>query len=173
MKATYRFSDIDCEPLGILPLIQGYEQIPIVSLDESLKPIECLIPDIERMIWIVKQNCQQSEDELTFNESASIMLYSMEWKPIEKSFYYLFNQTIRSENRDLFKPWLFYFKLLLTSYSKLSTKNNSIVYRGTKMNLSSKYPKDSTFIWWGFSSCSISEEYISKFLNHKDIKTLH
>ena len=65
IKTTYRFSDIDDEPLGILPLIQDYERIPIVSLEDAVKPIKSLIPDIGRMIWIVKQNCQQNEDELT------------------------------------------------------------------------------------------------------------
>lgn len=173
MKSTYRFSDLGSEPLRILPSIENYEQIPIVSLEESIQPIICLIPNIEHMIWIIKQNYQQQiEDELTFDESASIMLYSMEWIPIENSVYYLFNQTLRKENRDLLKPWLLYFKLLLTSHSKLPTINNLTVYRGIHMNLSSKYIKGQTLIWWGFSSCTTSDEYLTNFLNEKGLKTL-
>ncbi|UJR32319.1 hypothetical protein I4U23_019783 [Adineta vaga] len=172
IKLTEQFSDVWLEPLRILPLIEDYEHLPIVAFDKAVQPIQSLVPELDRMIWIVQQRCQQIEGNLTYNESASIMLYSIEWTPKENSFHHLFNQILRSDNRQLLKPWLLYFKLLLTSYSKLPTKSISKVYRSVSMNLSSKYLIGSTCIWWGFSSCTMSEEYVDQFYNETGQRTL-
>ncbi|CAF1018095.1 unnamed protein product [Rotaria magnacalcarata] len=56
------------EPRRMLLPIQGFEKMPLISL----------IPDVEQMVWIAKQNCNQPKDDLTNEESASIMLYTMD-----------------------------------------------------------------------------------------------
>ncbi len=76
------------------------------------------------MVYIVKQNCNNPEDNLTPDESASIMLYSMEWSSREKSFYFILNKSLRSENRQLLKPWFLYLRLFLHALSKLPSFNN-------------------------------------------------
>ncbi|CAF0759997.1 unnamed protein product [Adineta ricciae] len=172
IQTAGRFSDVWLEPLRILPLIQNYEHLPIVPLDEAIQPIKLFVPELDRMVWIAKQHSQHMHGHLTLNESASILLYSMEWTPGENSFYYSFNQILRSENRELLKPWLLYFKLLLISYFKLPEKSISMVYRAVNMDLSSKYHTGSTCIWWGFSPCTMSAEYADRFLNKTGQRTL-
>ncbi len=49
---THRFFDIATEPRQMLLPIQGYEKMPIVSLEEAVNPLVSLIPDIEQMVWI-------------------------------------------------------------------------------------------------------------------------
>ncbi|CAF4710498.1 unnamed protein product, partial [Rotaria sp. Silwood2] len=68
--------------------------MPLVSLEHAINPLVSLIPDVEQMTWIAKQNCNSPKDGLTMDESASIMLYTMEWEPYEKSFYVTLNNTL-------------------------------------------------------------------------------
>jgi hypothetical protein len=56
------------------------------------------------MAWTVKQYHFEGEHGLTDNESASILLYTMEWEPREKSFYITLNNTLQAANRNLLKP---------------------------------------------------------------------
>ncbi|CAF3193931.1 unnamed protein product, partial [Rotaria sp. Silwood2] len=103
---------------------------------EAIVPLKQLVPDIKRKAWLAKLNSETPADKLTPDESASIMLYSMEWTEQKESLYYIPNSTLRKEERDLLKPWFLYLKLILTGLAKLPS------IEGKK------------FVWWGFSSCT-------------------
>ncbi|CAF4185605.1 unnamed protein product, partial [Rotaria sordida] len=75
-----RFSDMTSEPRRMLLPIQGFEKMSLVSLEEAINPLRSIIPDVEQMAWIAKQNCNHPKDGLTIDESASIMLYTLEWE---------------------------------------------------------------------------------------------
>jgi hypothetical protein len=150
-----RLSDIIEEPKRMLPPIKGFEEFELVSLEKSVESLISIVPEIDQMVYIVKQNCLNPQDKLTPDESASIMLYSLEWSSRDKSFYFILNKTLRSENRQLLKPWFFYLRLFIHSLSKLPSFNQTI-YRGIKMDLMNDYPIDKTFVWWAFSSCTDS-----------------
>jgi len=77
-QCIFRFSDVPTESKRMLPPIQGYENMPLVSLEEAIHPLISLVPEIERMAWTVKQNHFEGEHGLTDDESASILLYTME-----------------------------------------------------------------------------------------------
>ncbi|CAF1372887.1 unnamed protein product [Rotaria sp. Silwood1] len=139
----------------MLAPIEGYEQSPLVTLEEAVKPLVNIVPKVERNVFIVKQNCQEPEDDLTTDESASIMLYTYESMPHEDSLYVKLNATLRSEQRKNLIPWFLYLRLVLTALARLPAKCRS-VFRGVKENLRSEYPEDKIFIWWGFSSCTSS-----------------
>ncbi len=87
-KLMLRLSDLTSEPKRMLPPIKGYEDQPLVSLEKSVQPFISIVRDIEQMVWTVKQNCQHPQDHLSSDESASIMLYTLEWMPREHSFYF-------------------------------------------------------------------------------------
>ncbi|CAF4033034.1 unnamed protein product, partial [Adineta steineri] len=94
------------------------------------------------------------------------MLYSMEWEPHEECLSFALNAALRTEDRKELKPWFSYLKLILTALEKLpSTPCN--VFRGVNLDLSNQYSVRKTFVWWGFSSCTISIEVLEKeeFLN--------
>jgi hypothetical protein len=161
-KHILRFSDLTAEPRRMLPPIQGYENMPLVSLEEAVDPLTSLVPDVERMAWTVKQSHFVGEHDLTDDEEASILLYTMEWEPREKSFYIILNNTLQAANRQLLRPWFLYLKLVMTSLAKIPSDSNRLtVFRGVKLDLSSQYPQGSTVTWWGFSSCTTSVGVLS------------
>ena len=94
-NSARRFADIGTLSKRMLAPIEGYENMPVVSLEEAVKPLVKIVPKVERNVFIVKQNCEQPEDGLTSDESASIMLYTYESIPHEHSLYVILNATLR------------------------------------------------------------------------------
>ncbi|CAF1274980.1 unnamed protein product [Rotaria sordida] len=169
---THRFSDIASEPRRMLSPIQGYENKPLVSLEEVIRPLISLVPDVEQMVWIALENCKNPKDGLTTDESASIMLYTMEWQPYEKSFYVILNAALRAANREYLKPWFSYLRLIIHALQKLPSTHH-VVYRGVKSDFSTEYSRGSKVIWWGFSSCTVSIETLNneRFLGKEGART--
>ena len=154
-KHKTRLSDFLDEPKRLLTPIKGFEEYEIISLEKSVEPLKSLLPEIDQMLYIIKDRTQNPSDGLTTDESGSIMLYSMEWTRKENSFYYLLNKVLRSENRQMVKPWFSYLRLFLHSLSKLKSFEQTI-YRGIKLDLTDDYPIGKEFVWWAFSSCTDS-----------------
>ncbi|CAF1456464.1 unnamed protein product [Adineta steineri] len=161
-QQVFRFSDFPSEPRQMLSPIIGYEKEPLVSLEEAIDPLIPLVPEVERMAWTVKQRHFDGNHDLTDDEVASIILYTMEWEPTENSFYITLNKTLQAANRKLLKPWFLYLRLIMTSLAKLPSDSNRLtVYRGVKLDLSAQYPKGTTVTWWSFSSCTTSIDVLS------------
>ncbi|CAF0994136.1 unnamed protein product [Adineta steineri] len=158
-NSAFRFADIGVLSKRMLGPIEGYENLPLVTLEEAVKPLISIVPKVERNVFIVKQNCNKPEDGLTSDESASIMLYTLESMPHENSLYIILNATLRSEQRQKLVPWFLYLRLVLTALARLPSERRFVV-RGVKEDLRAEYPKDSTFIWWAFSSCTSSIEVL-------------
>ena len=159
-SSTQRFTDISGEHRRMMAPIAGYEKMPLVSIDKAIEPLVHHVAEVERMVWTVKLNCLSPAHGLTSDESASIMLYTLEWKTRETSFYFIFNKCLRGVDRGKLKPWFHYLKLLVFSLSKLP-RNTRPVYRGVKEDLRDAYPTGSTFVWWGFSSCTVTMDVLS------------
>lgn len=170
---THRFVDVAAEPRRMLLPIQGYENMPLVSLEEAVIPLVSLVSDVKQMVWITKQNCIHPKDGLTPDESASIMLYTMEWEPYEKSFYVLLNKALRSSKLEELKPWFSYLRLFITAHEKLQS-TGPVVHRGIKLDLTEEYRRGETVVWWGFSSCTSSIETLQneRFLGKNGTRTL-
>src|ERR1700722_6817812 len=85
-----RYSDFDEDPSTMLMPIQGYEKKPLVILEEAVEPLVEFVPDVKAMTYVAKTRCKKSPaDDLSIDESAAIMLYSMEWEPQEECLYYV------------------------------------------------------------------------------------
>jgi hypothetical protein len=169
-----RISDMAEEPLEMLPPISGYEETPIVSLENAVKPLIPFVADVESYAYSAKQRCTHPPaDGLTVDESSSIMLYSMGWKPLDKCLYVALNATLQSNDRNKLEPWFLYLKLFLTALSRLPSTHQS-VFRGVKLDLHTDYPKDKTIVWWGFSSCTVSVDVLRSevFLGTTSERTL-
>jgi hypothetical protein len=155
LQHNQRFSDLAAEPRRMLMPIQGYERKPLVSLEEAVEPIVPFVPDVKQMVYVAKMRCNDPPvDKLSLDESASIMLYSMDWEPQEECLYHVLNATLRAENRTKLTPWFLFLKLFLTAFARLPSSNCSVVYRGIKRDIREDYPKGAKIIWWGFSSCT-------------------
>ena len=171
-KSFVRISDFTAESTMMYPPIKGFEDQPLVSLEQAVEPLVSYVPDIHQMLWTVMQNCREPVDDLSPNESASIMLYSMEWTPQEKSLYYILNTTLRSQNRRELLPWFSYLRLLITALAKLPSLPSQTIYRAIKMDMSANFPKGKTFVWWAFSSCTSSIEVLEKFTGYTGARTI-
>jgi hypothetical protein len=168
-----RFSDFDKDPTTILMPIKGYEKKPLVSLEEAVEPLVPFVPDVKQMAYVAKTRCKKTPaDNLSIDESASIMLYSMEWEPHEKCLYQVLNTTLRSENRKQLVPWFLFLKLILTAFARLPSSHR-FVYRGIKRDLRKDYPRDETVVWWGFSSCTSTMDVLQneQFLGSTGTRT--
>lgn len=169
-----RLSDVFGEPGKMLTPIQGFEGMPIVSLEEAVKPLVSVVPDVKRMAYVAKEKClNPPPDGLTLDESASIMIYTMEWYPHEQSLYYMLNGTLRRENREELKPWFLYLKLVFTALNNIPSLHVS-VYRGVNASAGDEYKTGRTIIWWGFSSCTASIEVLENeiFLQKQGERTM-
>ncbi|CAF5129998.1 unnamed protein product, partial [Rotaria sp. Silwood1] len=151
---AHRVSDMIEEPNRMMLPIEGYAQQPLVSLEKAIAPLILIVPDIERKTWLAIENSKTPADGLTSGESASIMLYSMEWNKKEESLYYILNSTLRKEKRDLLQPWFLYLKLMLTGLGKLPSIIGRTFFRGVKGDFSKNYQQGNKIVWWGFSSCT-------------------
>ena len=168
-----RIADVGPLPKRMLPPIEGYENLPVVTLEEAVKPLVTIVPKVERNVYIVKQNCEDPADGLTPDESGSIMLYTYESIPHEDSLYVKLNETLRSEQRKRLFPWFLYLRLILTALARLPSESRP-VFRGVKENLWSEYVEGRTLVWWGFSSCTLSIGVLEndQFLGKKGDRTL-
>ncbi|CAF3497206.1 unnamed protein product [Rotaria socialis] len=115
----------------------------------------------------------QPKDDLTADESISLMLYPRQWEPREKLLYIILNNTLRAEDEEKLKLWQLYLKLFISSLEKLPTVSKTI-YRGVKRNLSTEYPIGKKLSWWSFSSCASSIKVVQseQFLGKTGARTL-
>jgi hypothetical protein len=174
-STTSRFCTVDAEPQEILPPIQGYENEPLVSLEDAVKPLVNLVPEVERMAMIVTGYGTTEKDGLSLNESASILLYSLEWEPANQSFCFILNTTLQKANRGLLKPWFLYLRLIISALAKLPSQSIPFkAYRGVKKNLSDQFEIGNQIVWWAFSSCTTSTNVLDneRFLGKNGARTL-
>lgn len=128
-------ADVGDEPTQFLNPIGGYQNQPLLPLEEACKPLEKLLPDLRRRVWIAKKNCSHPADGLTVDESASIQLYTMEW---DNSLYASLNKELRKSNRQGLHLWFPYLKLFLTALFKLPSYRG-VIWRGINGDLSDQY----------------------------------
>jgi hypothetical protein len=173
MQRVRRFTDVDHEPLEFLSPIGGYEEMPVVSLEDAVEKLVHLLPAVQSHAYIAKQRCKKPADGLTRDESASIMLYTMEWEPLDKCLYVALNSALRSANRQKLKPWFLYLRLFVGGLSRLPRLRETI-YRGVKLDMSNEYTTGETIIWWGFSSCTTDLSVLQSelFLGKKGARTM-
>jgi hypothetical protein len=143
--------------------IFGYEDSPVLSLEEAVEKIVPLISGIMGYVAIAKEKSNQDSNLLTQDESAAIYLYTMA-TPFVSSL----NKTLRTANRDELKPWFAFLKLFITALKKLpSTKET--VWRGVANYFDSTLINNGTRIWWSVNSCSIAVNVVRPFLGDKGI----
>ncbi|UJR24566.1 hypothetical protein I4U23_005941 [Adineta vaga] len=61
--ANSRYTDFRDEPVSrLLAPISGYQDMPQVSLEESVEPVAELFDEINSCIWVSKENCKNPAD---------------------------------------------------------------------------------------------------------------
>ncbi|CAF1276627.1 unnamed protein product [Rotaria sordida] len=166
-----RDSDIGLSSTTISESLRTFEDKPLVSLEEAVEPLKFVVEEVNNMIMNVKAICYSPANGLSIDESASIMLYTLDWTPKEKSFYFILNQTLRSQTAN-YQPWYPYLRLFTSSLGKLPPINNLTIYRGIKANVGNEYPVRKQFYCSTFLSCSSHINIIQDFLGQTGPRTL-
>ncbi|CAF4733248.1 unnamed protein product, partial [Rotaria sp. Silwood2] len=156
-----RFIENTCdEPEASLQPLEDYQESELASLEEAIEPIKSLFRNLPRDVWIAKNASKKPADDLSPDESAAIHLYTMEIKT--RSLYSILNEMLRDRDRRKLKPWFPYLKLFLTALFKLRPCSAKVIYRGVKADLYLKYQRGERYIWWAFSSCTLSLEVLEQ-----------
>ena len=138
------------------PIIE-YAQEPLLSLVQACIPLMNIIPNLPKYVEIaLRETPNEPPDGLTYDESASIRLYTIEWEEDNASLYLNLNMTLKKSDRQLLRPYYRYLKLLLTALIKLPSAPLQTVWRGVNKNLSAEFVHETRVTWWAFSSCTIS-----------------
>ncbi|CAM4875785.1 unnamed protein product [Rotaria socialis] len=174
LQRLLRITDVAQESLEILAPITGYSKSSLVSLEEAVVPLVPIVPDVQSHAYIAKLKCKKPDDKLTQDESASIMLYTMGWEPLDECLYVVLNNTLRAKDRQQkLQPWYFYLRLFLNALFRLPLVSTD-AYRGVKLDLCNRYIEGETIVWWGFSSCTTSVGVLKSelFLGKTDSRTM-
>lgn len=151
--------------------LAGYETCPLVSLEEAVKPLVSLVHDVEQMANDAKCRCEEPEEGLTTDESASIMLNTMQWRPSSECLHNKLNSALRSQSRSSTKSWFLYLKLLFTALWKLPSKRR-FVYRIVHGDMSQDCREGDIITWWSFSSCTTSLTALQGFFKTNEDRTI-
>ncbi|CAF1309410.1 unnamed protein product [Rotaria sordida] len=108
--------------------IFGYEDSPVLTLEEALEEITVPNLDIMDHVRRAKKKFYRRSTLLTRDESAAIFFYSM-----PSTFYSCLNNTLRDEDREKLKPWFPFLKLFITALTKLPLVKD-IVWRGVNFD---------------------------------------
>ncbi|CAF0898511.1 unnamed protein product [Rotaria sordida] len=173
-EANQRFSDIENESRAmLLQPIEDFEDIPLLSLKTAVENLEDIVSKLVQYAAVAKERCIDPGNGLNRDESVSIQLYTMIWRPHFQSLHVQLNNALRAEDRTKLVPYHTYLKLLLTALSKLKSLKTT-AWRGIKADLTSQYPIGKVFVWRSFSSCTESLELLqsNKFLGKTGVRTL-
>jgi hypothetical protein len=138
--------------------IYGYQDLPILTLEETIESIIPLLPGVVDCASAAKRNYNRHSTLLTPDESAAIYLYSM---PVP--FFSRLNETLRIENRLALKPWFAFLKLFITALEKLPSITG-IIWRGVSGDVRSTFIDNETQTWWSVNSCSLALNVVQLYL---------
>ena len=175
-QSTSPITDVAGAPLILLDPISGYEEMPLVSLEQAVELLVLILSAIQTHASAAKLRCTKPADELTSGESAAITLYTIQWFPRNKCLYVALNDTLRlssADREEKLKPWYLYLRLFLNALMRLPLLHLT-VFRGVKLDLSGRYTESNTYIWWAFSSWATSSSVLksNSFLGQTGTRTI-
>lgn len=161
------------------PIVE-YAAEPLLTLVEACAPLVSIIDDLSIYVQLaLDETSNEPPDGLTFNESAAVRLYTMEWKESHTSLYSILNVALKKSDRQTLRPYFKYLKLFLTALVKLPCAPLQTVWRGVNEDLSQDFPRGTPVTWWAFSSCTTSltvlenNIYLSNMKRSMVVKYVH
>ncbi len=139
--------------------ILGYEDSPVLTLEEAVENIIPLISDVIDYVATAKKKYNWHLTLLTRDESAAIYLYTMSGK----SFFSSLNTALRAANRQLLQPWFPFLKIFITALEKLPSIKATI-WRGVNYDATLRFVENDTDTWWCINSCSRNINIVKPFL---------
>lgn len=150
-----------------LKMIDGYQNEPVVSLEDSLKPLDGKMKQLPDQINEAKTKCHYpSEHNLTRDESAALYLYAMRGE--RNSVHSQLQRAWQSADRAQMKPWLKYLKLVKSGTDKLPNAKTE-TWQGMPYNeeWDNTLQSDSSSLYTGMGLCPVSANTIKDELSVK------
>jgi hypothetical protein len=155
--------------------LKGIDTIPI---EKALNFLASEVDDLETNCWVCGEFIDDKYGQvfphhLTRCEAIAIRLYTLEWSIREESLYYKMCQALRSADRQVIKPYLYYLKLLLCGLNKFPSYSGHTdsLWRGViddDGKIASMYSENMKKLWWwGFSSCSYDMNTVTRFFGNQ------
>ena len=160
----HRFGDIAITTNDPKKLLEGYEDEPLVSLEEALKPFHGQIDQLPERIKEAKKKCNHSsKHKLTEDESAAIYIYSMSWT--RTCVYDRLQEALKQGDRAEVKRWFKFIKLFKSGLDKLPEVKGE-VWQGTEYNEKKEklFTSDEKQLFVGLGSCSPSDKDLKQQL---------
>jgi hypothetical protein len=135
--------------------IPGLYEIEILLLEEAIALAQAgdaelrtksLETNLHMAALFASNKAQVPGEPLTENEIAVLHLYTQD-SPV----YRVLNARLRSENRDVLRPFLPLVKLLLTAIYKLPQVSD-MAYRGVPKDICADFEPGKKKVWWAMSS---------------------
>ena len=147
------------------------------SLQSALEPLAARYPQLRedgRSMKIARRKARQlarTHGEMSEDERASIVLYTMEDHPREDSLYYVLNAALR-EHRASTELWRDYIWLLMHALRKLPASDKRVAFRGCECALRFEPTPGTDFQWSAFSSTATTIGVMKDFLGATGPRTL-
>jgi hypothetical protein len=135
-------------PKQMYKVISGIKNTPLPTLEQACQKLP--VQNLLNCVVKAKNYSKHPKEGLKQEEQASINLYTQ-----QTPFYQKLNDALRLSDGGALTPWYGYLKLFLTALHKLPPYRGS-VWRGVPHGLSTKYRTNDEFVWWAFSSCTLS-----------------
>ncbi|CAF3584581.1 unnamed protein product [Rotaria sordida] len=97
----------EAEKLGTdeAPIIE-YAEEPLLPLVDACAPLIDILHDLSVYVnMALEETPEEPPDGLTFNESAAIRLYTIEWTSPHRSLYSMLNYTLKNCSREELRPY--------------------------------------------------------------------
>jgi len=148
--------------------VETIAKTPLLSLSETGKPLKSVFEDIDYYIGKSYETAEKKLKEdnksgLTKEEIAAVNLYTRHWEKDLDSLYAVLNRRLRAEDKEGLVPFIPYLKLLLTGLNKLH-KQDEVVWRGVKADLTGLFTKGKKITWWAFNSFTLDCELLQNEL---------
>lgn len=148
--------------------VESIHKTPVMPLSEACKSLKVVFEDIDQYVKLSYETAEKKLKEenkagLNKEEIAAINLYTRHWDKDLDSLYAVLNRRLRAEDKDGLVPFVPYLKLLLTALNKLQ-KQEDVVWRGVKADLTGAFEKGKKITWWAFNSFTLDCELLQNEL---------
>ncbi|UJR20431.1 hypothetical protein I4U23_023562 [Adineta vaga] len=133
-----------------------------ISLENAVKPLVEILPEILEKVTQAKDNCKNPSDGLSSDESAAIYLFSMRSLPYDQCVYFVLNKTLRDQNHAQLNRWKCYLSLLYTALNRLPSTRITF-HQEIEHDRTRQIRRDNYLVFWDFTFCSLSVKLPQSF----------
>jgi len=155
-----------------MKLIEGYQDEPLVSLEEALQTFDDEIDQLSHYIKEAKEKFPYpSKHNLSSDESAAIYIYTNKWG--HGCLYDRLQEAWESEDRSELKPWFKYLRLFKSAFDKLPDAKTEI-WQGKSFDktLTEQLSSKSPLLFTSMGLCSSSEKEVKEYLEKDGVKQM-